>query len=118
MRCMRHFVPNHSRKSGVNRLVCSGLASLMLAGGLALEPAASGQVVITEAPPAPIVETIPPSPGPLWVWDPVTMPGEMGSTCGSVATMLKGGIRMMFGSLVTTTSMAMAGFTFRATGVD
>ena len=31
--------------------------------------AALGQVVITVAPPAPIVETVPPSPGPNWVWD-------------------------------------------------
>jgi hypothetical protein len=67
---MREILTNHITKSGMNRLVCSGLASLMLAGGLALQPAALGQeVVITMAPPAPIVETIPPSRGPDWVWD-------------------------------------------------
>jgi hypothetical protein len=68
MRCMREILTNHIKKSGINRLVCSGLASLMVAGGLALQPAAFGQVVITVAPPVPIVETIPPSPGPNWVW--------------------------------------------------
>jgi hypothetical protein len=70
MRCMREILTNHITKSGINRLVCGGVASLMLAGGLALQPTAVGQVVITVAPPAPIVETIPASPGPLWVWDP------------------------------------------------
>jgi hypothetical protein len=69
MNCMRESLTNHIAKSGINRLVCSGLASLMLAGGLALQPAALGQVVITVAPPTPIVETIPPSRGPDWVWD-------------------------------------------------
>jgi hypothetical protein len=69
MTCMREFLTIQIRKSGINRLVCAGLGSLMLAGGLALQPAAVGQVVITVAPPAPIVETVPPSPGPQWVWD-------------------------------------------------
>lgn len=41
----------------------------MLAGGLALQQAAVGQVVITVAPPAPVVETVPVSPGPNWVSD-------------------------------------------------
>jgi hypothetical protein len=69
MTCMREFLTIQIRKSGINRLVWAGLGSLMLAGGLALQPAAVGQVVITVAPPAPIVETVPPSPGPQWVWD-------------------------------------------------
>ena len=37
MRCMRHILTKHITKSGMNRLVYSGLASLMLAGGLALQ---------------------------------------------------------------------------------
>ena len=70
MRCMRHILTKHIIKSGMNRVVFGGLASLMLAGGLALQPAAHGQVVINIAPPAPIVEKVPASRGPNWVWDP------------------------------------------------
>jgi WXXGXW repeat (2 copies) len=67
---MRHILTKCITKSGINRLVYGGLASLMLAGGLALQPTAVGQVVINLAPPGPVVETVPPSRGPNWVWDP------------------------------------------------
>jgi hypothetical protein len=70
MRCMRHILTKYITKSGINRLVYSGLASLMLAGGLALQPTAVGQIVINVAPPNAIVEKVPPSRGPNWVWDP------------------------------------------------
>ena len=94
---MREFLTNHMRKSGINRLVCAGLGSLMLAGGLALQPAAVGQVVITVAPPAPVVETVPVSPGLIGSGMEVITPGEVGSTCGYLVITSRNHVPTQFG---------------------
>lgn len=58
----------------MNRVLVKGVRTgitLILAGGVWAQGAVFGQeIIINMAPPAPIHETVPASPGPEWVWNP------------------------------------------------
>ena len=68
---MRQISANLFAKLPFRRLLANAVIPLVLASGLLLQTGASGaEVIINLAPPRAVVETPPPSPGPLWVWDP------------------------------------------------